>query len=48
MTNTQREALKLMRKQNVAAVVTRLGWTWLQHVRESEEAASAVMDVLSV
>ncbi len=46
MTTAQKEALKKMSEQNLGAVVTRFGWTWLHDIRESEEKALAVLEVL--
>ena len=43
MTQTQCKALALMASENVGAVVTSMGWTWRQDVRESDEAAEAVL-----
>lgn len=44
---TQRTALWLMREQNLGAVLTSgLGWVWPQQIRESEQAALAVLEVL--
>ena len=47
MTDLQREALRLLDAHNIGAVVTRLGWTWPDHVRKSEEAAAEVVRVLA-
>lgn len=46
MTALQRLALRAMSDRNLGALVTRYGWTWPHHVRESEEVAKAVLDAL--
>jgi hypothetical protein len=46
MTETQKEALRLMDAGNYGAVVTKFGWTWPDHVRRSEEHAAEVVRVL--
>lgn len=48
MTPTQKQALRMMADKNIGAVVTRFGWTWTCHVRESDEKASAVIAALGV
>jgi hypothetical protein len=47
MTETQHEALHLLNAHNIGAVITRLGWTWPDHVRKSEAAAGEVVRVLA-
>lgn len=46
-TDTQRQALRELANRNTGALLTSRGWTWPQHVRESEEAAQAVLTTLA-
>ena len=48
MNETQRKALRRMYRDNLGAVVTRLGWTWPVHVRQNPDAAQAVLEALGV
>ena len=45
-TTYQRMALQAMADDNVGAIVTKFGWTWPEHVRQSEEKAIAVLAAL--
>lgn len=42
----QRTALGIMRERNLGAVLTVIGWVWPHQIRESEQAALAVVEVL--
>ena len=46
MTYYQKLALQVMADDNIGAVITKFGWTWPQHVRDSEEKAIAVLSAL--
>lgn len=46
MSEAQREALRRMSERRIGALITRFGWTWPQHVRDSEDAALAVLEAL--
>jgi hypothetical protein len=46
MTEKQKQALKMMAASNTAALLTRLGWTWPQDVRESDDAAAAIIETI--
>ena len=48
MTKTQQQAMAILNRNNANAIRTKLGWTWKQDVRESEEAAQAVVEASNV
>ena len=43
----RRLALRLMDDKNLGAVLTRLGWTWPNNVRTSDDSACAVLEALA-
>lgn len=47
MTDTQKKALKMMAESNTGAVLTTLGWTWPEDVRNSIYAAEAVIAAMT-
>ena len=46
MDEQQKLALRMMDERRLGAVLTRLGWTWPQDVRESTDAAAAIIETL--
>ena len=46
MDEQQKLALRMMDERRLGAVLTRLGWTWPQDVRESNDAAAAIIETL--
>jgi hypothetical protein len=47
LTDIQRQALQLMADSNTGAIITKFGWTWPEHVRQSEEKAAEVVRVMT-
>jgi hypothetical protein len=47
MTQTQKQALKMMANENIGAMLTKFGWTWPVTVERNELAAVEVVRILS-
>lgn len=46
MNATQKEACRLMNDNNLGAIVTKFGWTWVATCRTNLEAAVEVVRIL--
>jgi hypothetical protein len=46
MNETQKEACRLMDKENLGAIVTKYGWTWKETCRNNPDAAREVVLIL--
>ena len=46
MNTIQKQAMAILNRDNASAIKTAQGWIWLQDIRESEEAARAVLEMV--
>ena len=46
MSAIQKQAMTILNRDNASAIKTAQGWIWKQDIRESEEAARAVLEMV--